>query len=146
MTLQARIMYQYEVDEVGNRGALSALPIVEHLFAIDPQADPRAVIYTAEQHLQAHGLEAEYPNEVIVPDYLIPQPEVKVARSAESPVLEEEDDAVDLDDLFSDSDDDADAPKPRQRRNLSSRRQRESKAKDNVNVRGLMEEIEKLQL
>lgn len=67
MSLHARIMYDHEVEELEAQGSLGTIPLVKHLFSVNPSADPEFVLYTAEEHIRKYGVNAEYPSEITVP-------------------------------------------------------------------------------
>lgn len=67
MSLQAKIMYDYEIEEVKQEGGLTIIPLIGYLFENHPTADPAILLYTAQEHVLTYGMNSAYPEELIVP-------------------------------------------------------------------------------
>lgn len=125
MNNSANIFYDSEIDEIVRERSIGLLPIVERLLVEYPKARPEDIVYTVTEHVAQHGFEG-YPPYIMA----APRPEPEVApepeRTFPEPAEPKSEGAV-----------------------VKARRikRREADApRQNVNVRGIMEDVADLNL
>lgn len=119
MDNSAKIFYDSEIEEIVQERSLELLPIVEHLLIEYPKAPTEDILFTVRDHVSKYGLEG-------VPPYIMeaPKPEPEYVPEPEPepiPDEPEEEGAV-----------------------MKARRIKRRQAdapRQNVNVRGIMEDV-----
>lgn len=146
--LQAKILYDYEIDDMVKQGSLEVFPLIEHLFKSNPYADPHLVLYTAVEHVREHGL----PEESSFPTTLAELPDAPESDSS-GPVRpgESSGEVEELAPLPQDAptgqEEEVDVRAAiRARREARRARAQSRNSKSNVNIRGVMEDIDSLGL
>ncbi|MBC9705828.1 MAG: hypothetical protein H9W81_12825 [Enterococcus sp.] len=124
MDNNANIFYDSEIEEIVQKRSLELLPIVEYLLTEYPKASPGDILYTVRDHVSKHGFEG-------VPPYIMeePKPEPEFVPEPEPVVVAEE------------PEEEGAVVKARR----IKRRQAEA-PRQNVNVRGIMEDVADLNL
>lgn len=128
MNNSAKIFYDSEIEEIVQERSLDLLPIVEHLMVEYPKAPAVDILYTVRDHVSKNGfeglppyiMEAPKPEPEYIPE---PEPEVRFEVNSDEP---EEEGAV-------------------MKARRIKRRQAEA-PRQNVNVRGIMEDVKGLGL
>lgn len=133
MSLQAKILYDYEIQEVERNGGMMIIPLIGYLFDRNPDTDPSVLLYTAQEHVRAFGTNSEYPKELIFPPGYVDEPEVEeIIPVAVQPkvVIEKSEPAL---------------VQP-SRRTLTSKAKPSKSNKNEVNIRNLFDDIDALNL
>lgn len=150
MSLQAKIMYDYELDEIERQGGLGIIPIIGHLFESNPSADPRIVLHTASEHVKVHGFDSDYPVELIYPtNFEVTAPDVGDFGLDALDGLEELEEITEV--TASTPSNTVVAPTASVREEIAKRRELRKRVQPNaternVNVRSILEDIDSIDL
>lgn len=127
MDNSAKIFYDSEIEGIVLERSLGLLPLVEHLLIEYPKAAPKDILYTVKDHVSKHGFEG-------VPPYIMEEPKPEPEYIPEPEPEPEEDTQVD-------NEEEGAVVKARR----IKRRQADA-PRQNVNVRGIMQDVEGLGL
>ena len=139
MTNRANIFYDHEIETLIRERSTGILPLISYVFEQYPSASLNDIFFTVESHVRAFGLDS-YPEGLLrapkVQDDYVPAP---VAVPVEEPEVEEV--AV----KFDTREDVVEISEKEDKARIIRRRTPE-KPRDQLNVRGIMDDIDGLNL